>query len=101
MLNDDARYPIVIAGQSLAAVAQPLVMFTPTKLAGLWFSDSQRATANTLASMGKSADSANRRVLGLNTFATNKKNSSTLLSGPSKGIEFRHPVFTTKSTLQG
>ncbi|XP_064600447.1 solute carrier family 49 member A3-like [Liolophura sinensis] len=50
-LNDDARYPIVITGQSLAAVAQPLVMFTPTKLAGLWFSDNQRATANTLASM--------------------------------------------------
>uniref|UniRef100_A0A8D0L7B2 Solute carrier family 49 member 3 n=1 Tax=Sphenodon punctatus TaxID=8508 RepID=A0A8D0L7B2_SPHPU len=35
----------------LCALAQPLVIFSPTKLAALWFPDHQRATANTIASM--------------------------------------------------
>ncbi len=45
-------YPILISGQLLAAVAQPFVLFAPTKLAALWFPDTQRATANMIASMG-------------------------------------------------
>ncbi|XP_060904530.1 solute carrier family 49 member A3 [Labrus mixtus] len=45
------RYPIVMFGQTLAALAQPLIIFTPTKLAAIWFPDNQRATANTIASM--------------------------------------------------
>ncbi|XP_070692908.1 solute carrier family 49 member A3 [Pempheris klunzingeri] len=44
-------YPIVIVGQTLGALAQPLIIFTPTKLAALWFPDHQRATANMIASM--------------------------------------------------
>ncbi|XP_077588503.1 solute carrier family 49 member A3 [Stigmatopora nigra] len=44
-------YPVVMAGQVLAALAQPLIIFTPTKMAALWFPDHQRATANMLASM--------------------------------------------------
>ncbi|XP_067657381.1 solute carrier family 49 member A3-like [Haliotis asinina] len=47
----DARYPVLMTGQLFAACAQPFIMFCPTKLAALWFPDTQRATANTLASM--------------------------------------------------
>lgn len=45
------RYPVVFLGQTLSALAQPLIIFTPTKLAALWFPEHQRATANMLASM--------------------------------------------------
>ncbi|XP_041371092.1 solute carrier family 49 member A3-like [Gigantopelta aegis] len=45
------RFPVLLTGQFLAAVAQPFVMFCPTKLAALWFSHSQRAIANTVTSM--------------------------------------------------
>lgn len=38
-------------GQCLCALAQPLVIFSPTKLAALWFPDHQRATANMISSM--------------------------------------------------
>lgn len=51
-IDDSARYPILLLGQTLAACAQPFVMFAPTKLAALWFAGNQRATANMLASMG-------------------------------------------------
>ncbi|XP_068783095.1 solute carrier family 49 member A3 isoform X2 [Struthio camelus] len=45
------RYWYLFVGQCLCALAQPLVIFSPTKLAALWFPDHQRATANMLASM--------------------------------------------------
>ncbi|XP_060093025.1 solute carrier family 49 member A3 [Heteronotia binoei] len=41
----------LLVGQCLCAVAQPLIVFAPTKLAALWFPDHQRATANMIASM--------------------------------------------------
>ena len=44
-------YPVVMLGQTLGALAQPLIIFTPTKLAALWFPEHQRATANMIASM--------------------------------------------------
>lgn len=44
-------YSQVMLGQTLGALAQPLIIFTPTKLAALWFPDHQRATANMIASM--------------------------------------------------
>lgn len=44
-------YPVVMLGQTLGALAQPLIIFAPTKLAALWFPDHQRATANMIASM--------------------------------------------------
>ncbi|XP_051513605.1 solute carrier family 49 member A3-like [Myxocyprinus asiaticus] len=46
-----AVFPLVMGGQTLCALAQPLVIFAPTKLAALWFPDHQRATANMIASM--------------------------------------------------
>ncbi|XP_056004844.1 solute carrier family 49 member A3-like isoform X2 [Ostrea edulis] len=50
-IPNDLRFWILLAGQTLAAISQPFVMFAPTKLAALWFPDSQRATANMMASM--------------------------------------------------
>lgn len=44
-------YPLVMLGQTLGALAQPLIIFTPTKQAALWFPDHQRATANMIATM--------------------------------------------------
>ncbi|XP_018095296.1 major facilitator superfamily domain containing protein 7 isoform X2 [Xenopus laevis] len=41
----------LFTGQSLCAIAQPLVLFVPAKLAAVWFPDHQRATANMIASM--------------------------------------------------
>ncbi|XP_074641190.1 solute carrier family 49 member A3-like isoform X2 [Tubulanus polymorphus] len=38
-------------GQCLCAVAQPFILFAPTKMAATWFPDNQRATANTMASI--------------------------------------------------
>ncbi|XP_030001600.1 solute carrier family 49 member A3 [Sphaeramia orbicularis] len=49
--NLSHRYPLMMTGQTLGALAQPLIIFAPTKLAALWFPDHQRATANMIASM--------------------------------------------------
>ncbi|XP_006874201.1 PREDICTED: major facilitator superfamily domain-containing protein 7 [Chrysochloris asiatica] len=48
-----SRYPFVylMTGQSLGALAQTLVVFSPAKLAALWFPEHQRATANMIATM--------------------------------------------------
>ncbi|KAM8909276.1 solute carrier family 49 member A3 isoform 2-T2 [Spinachia spinachia] len=45
------KYLLVMSGQSFGALAQPLIIFTPTKMAALWFPEDQRAIANTMASM--------------------------------------------------
>ncbi|XP_074668862.1 solute carrier family 49 member A3 isoform X2 [Strix aluco] len=44
-------YWYLFIGQCLCALAQPLIIFSPTKLAALWFPDHQRAKANMIASM--------------------------------------------------
>ncbi|KAM4807929.1 solute carrier family 49 member A3 [Rhinophrynus dorsalis] len=49
--DQSGRLFYVFAGQSLCAVAQPLVLFVPAKLAAVWFPEHQRATANMIASM--------------------------------------------------
>ncbi|NXD74041.1 S49A3 protein, partial [Eolophus roseicapillus] len=48
---DSQSYGYLFTGQCLCALAQPLIIFSPTKLAALWFPDHQRATANMIASM--------------------------------------------------
>ncbi|XP_074505141.1 solute carrier family 49 member A3 [Sebastes fasciatus] len=45
------KFYVVMLGQTLGALAQPLIIFAPTKLAALWFPENQRATANMIASM--------------------------------------------------
>nr|CDJ87073.1 major facilitator superfamily transporter [Haemonchus contortus] len=47
----NARFPVAFIGQTVAAIAQPFVMFLPTKLAAYWFPQDQRVIANTLSSM--------------------------------------------------
>ncbi|XP_043915041.1 solute carrier family 49 member A3 isoform X2 [Protopterus annectens] len=42
---------LLMIGQTLCALAQPLVLFAPTKVAALWFPENQRTTANMLASV--------------------------------------------------
>ncbi|KAJ1219217.1 hypothetical protein NDU88_006786 [Pleurodeles waltl] len=51
LANKSIQYGVLLTGQCLCAVAQPLVLFSPTKLAALWFPEHQRATANMIASM--------------------------------------------------
>ncbi|XP_058264548.1 solute carrier family 49 member A3 isoform X2 [Hemibagrus wyckioides] len=50
-LPEYSMFPVVMAGQTLCSLAQPLVIFSPTKLAALWFPEHQRTTANMIASM--------------------------------------------------
>lgn len=45
------RYDVVFIGQALAAIAQPVILDCPTLMAATWFSESQRAEANTIASV--------------------------------------------------
>ncbi|KAK2848785.1 hypothetical protein Q5P01_008619 [Channa striata] len=49
--GDAVLYVVVFLGQVLGAMAQPLIIFTPTKVAALWFPEHQRATANMITSM--------------------------------------------------
>ncbi|XP_022096528.1 major facilitator superfamily domain-containing protein 7-like isoform X2 [Acanthaster planci] len=49
-VQGDIKFIVVMIGQGLAAMAQPFILFAPTKLAALWFPESQRAIANTLGS---------------------------------------------------
>ncbi|XP_040821983.1 solute carrier family 49 member A3 isoform X4 [Ochotona curzoniae] len=44
-------FAFLMAGQSLCALAQTLIIFSPAKLAALWFPEQQRATANMVATM--------------------------------------------------
>ncbi|XP_030779943.1 solute carrier family 49 member A3 isoform X3 [Rhinopithecus roxellana] len=44
-------FAFLMGGQSLCALAQSLVIFSPAKVAALWFPQHQRATANMLATI--------------------------------------------------
>ncbi|XP_071506515.1 solute carrier family 49 member A3-like [Diadema antillarum] len=46
-----SQYAVAMVGQTMCALSQPFLLFSPTKMAALWFPDNQRATANMLASM--------------------------------------------------
>ncbi|KAA0184256.1 Feline leukemia virus subgroup C receptor [Fasciolopsis buskii] len=46
------RLALIIIGQLVASLAQPLCMFTPAKLALDWFPENQRTIANTIGSLG-------------------------------------------------
>lgn len=50
-INPDYRFPICMTGQAISAVAYPFIMFLPTKVAGSWFPDTQRAIATTIGVM--------------------------------------------------
>ncbi|XP_069486701.1 solute carrier family 49 member A3 isoform X3 [Ambystoma mexicanum] len=50
-ISKEIGYPLLLLGQCICAVAQPLVLFSPTKLAAVWFPEHQQATANMMSSM--------------------------------------------------
>ena len=47
-------FVFLLGGQSFCALAQTLVIFSPAKLAALWFPEHQRATANMIGTMCES-----------------------------------------------
>lgn len=46
-------FAFLMGGQTLCALAQTLVIFSPAKLAALWFPEHQRAMANMIGTMGE------------------------------------------------
>jgi FLVCR family MFS transporter 7 len=52
-MTDTGRFAVVLIGQSLAAIAQTLLLPLPPKLAALWFGESQRVLANMISSTCK------------------------------------------------
>ncbi|CAB3992790.1 major facilitator superfamily domain-containing 7-a-like [Paramuricea clavata] len=49
-MTNTERFAVVLVGQSLAAIAQTLLLPLPPKLAALWFGESQRVLANMICS---------------------------------------------------
>eukprot|EP01134_Creolimax_fragrantissima_P004717 CFRG4717T1 len=49
--TDSASYIFIMLGQILGGFGQPFILSATTKLAASWFSDTQRATANTIGSI--------------------------------------------------
>ncbi|XP_027692269.1 solute carrier family 49 member A3-like [Vombatus ursinus] len=49
--TDNYHFLCFMIGQTFCALAQVLVIFSPAKLAALWFPEHQRATANMIATM--------------------------------------------------
>ncbi|KAL3111468.1 hypothetical protein niasHT_017695 [Heterodera trifolii] len=45
------RFPVGITGQGVAALAYPFIMFLPTKVAAVWFPDTERTLATTIGVM--------------------------------------------------
>ncbi|XP_019513618.1 PREDICTED: major facilitator superfamily domain-containing protein 7 isoform X2 [Hipposideros armiger] len=50
-MGTQAPFAFLMSGQSLCALAQTLVIFSPAKLAAVWFPEHQRATANMIGTM--------------------------------------------------
>ncbi|KAK3799318.1 hypothetical protein RRG08_048825 [Elysia crispata] len=48
---NSSQFAVLITGQTVAACGQTFIMFTPAKVAALWFPDSQRTLATTIASL--------------------------------------------------
>ena len=52
-VSKDTKFIVAMIGQTLAALAQPFLLGSPTKLAALWFGADERATANMVASLSE------------------------------------------------
>ena len=48
-----AGFMVAMVGQILTAFAQPFLLYSPTKLANLWFGPKERATCTSCASIGE------------------------------------------------
>uniref|UniRef100_A0A1I7ZTV9 MFS domain-containing protein n=1 Tax=Steinernema glaseri TaxID=37863 RepID=A0A1I7ZTV9_9BILA len=76
-----SKFAVVMTGQVLAASAQPFIMYLPTKMAALWFPESQRALANTLASMSNPIGIAAMYSISPACFGGSQTNGFILLNG--------------------
>ncbi|ORX94736.1 MFS general substrate transporter [Basidiobolus meristosporus CBS 931.73] len=61
--QSSGRLALAILGQVIAGAAQTFLLNAPTKMAAVWFSDSERALANTVASLANPLGSAVGMVL--------------------------------------
>eukprot|EP00735_Rhodelphis_limneticus_P012634 TRINITY_DN5950_c0_g1::TRINITY_DN5950_c0_g1_i1::g.9952::m.9952 TRINITY_DN5950_c0_g1::TRINITY_DN5950_c0_g1_i1::g.9952 ORF type:complete len:434 (+),score=78.02,sp/Q28FF3/MFS7A_XENTR/38.46/4e-92,MFS_1/PF07690.11/3.6e-31,MFS_1/PF07690.11/1.9e+03,MFS_2/PF13347.1/4.3e-07,MFS_2/PF13347.1/4.6e+02,Nodulin-like/PF06813.8/0.00011,Nodulin-like/PF06813.8/3.9,OATP/PF03137.15/19,OATP/PF03137.15/0.0023,SPC25/PF06703.6/0.063,NADH_oxidored/PF08040.6/15,NADH_oxidored/PF08040.6/30 TRINITY_DN5950_c0_g1_i1:108-1409( len=61
--SKDTELGVLFLGQILAACAQPFILNAPTKLAAVWFGETERATANTIASISNPVGIAVASVL--------------------------------------
>lgn len=52
-VHKDIKFIVVMTGQTFAALAQPFLLGSPTKLAAVWFGADERATANMIASLSE------------------------------------------------
>ena len=52
-VHTNSRFVVVMIGQTSAALAQPFLLGSPTKLAAVWFGADERATANMIASLSE------------------------------------------------
>ncbi|XP_078587556.1 solute carrier family 49 member A3-like [Branchiostoma floridae x Branchiostoma japonicum] len=50
-MSDSVRFPLLLIGQTIAAIAQPFIIESPAKVAAVWFAQNERATANMIGSM--------------------------------------------------
>uniref|UniRef100_A0A915EQ25 Uncharacterized protein n=1 Tax=Ditylenchus dipsaci TaxID=166011 RepID=A0A915EQ25_9BILA len=75
------RFYLTLVGQILAACAQPFVMYLPTKLAAVWFPDSQRVLANTLASLSNPLGAATMYALAPHLVNAETPKAFMLLTG--------------------
>ena len=48
-----AQYIVLFVGQTIAAIAQALILIQPTKLAAYWFGPDERTLANSLGTSGR------------------------------------------------
>ncbi|KAG0716335.1 hypothetical protein GWK47_009945 [Chionoecetes opilio] len=51
LLPKQAEFPVCLAGQVVAAMAQPFLLFIPTKVSQSWFPETSRALSTTIMSM--------------------------------------------------
>eukprot|EP00053_Salpingoeca_punica_P019830 m.203080 g.203080 ORF g.203080 m.203080 type:complete len:454 (-) comp17732_c0_seq2:334-1695(-) len=49
--NPHTRFGLMLIGQSLSALAQPVILDSPTPLAAVWFGENERAFANMLCAV--------------------------------------------------
>lgn len=61
----NSRFVVVMIGQTSAALAQPFLLGSPTKLAAVWFGADERATANMIASLSELSLQMKKRFVSI------------------------------------
>lgn len=74
------KYSAMFVGQVLCAIAQPVILDSPTVLAAYWFGESERAEANTVASVSNPIGIAVGSVLAPSMVAASSDMGSMLMT---------------------